>query len=150
AFKQEGWRWGGDFSVTKDAMHFEAVFDQHHDQAPVPAPKPTDPPAMMAPPKAATPATLPPSILDRGDELAGLLLRKLVVDRPGLPAEVDRFKAGQLATLLVARAQIDTAIAALRGFTLTPTAPARVPGAHALLPLPDTAGLLPPVATAAT
>lgn len=40
AFKSEGWRWGGDFNTTKDAMHFEAVFDQHHDQPPVPAPKP--------------------------------------------------------------------------------------------------------------
>lgn len=37
-FKAEGWRWGGDFNSTKDAMHFEAVFDQHHDQPPVPAP----------------------------------------------------------------------------------------------------------------
>lgn len=37
-FKAEGWRWGGDFNTTKDAMHFEAVFDQHHDQPPVPAP----------------------------------------------------------------------------------------------------------------
>jgi hypothetical protein len=40
AFKAEGWRWGGDFNKTKDAMHFEAVFDQHHHQPPVPAPKP--------------------------------------------------------------------------------------------------------------
>lgn len=45
-FKFEGWRWGGDFGTTssgaehgtKDPMHFEAVFDQHHDQQPVPAP----------------------------------------------------------------------------------------------------------------
>jgi hypothetical protein len=156
AFKQEGWRWGGDFSGTKDAMHFEAVFDQHHDQAPVPAPIPPPQGEGGAAPAApggglAALGRAPPSILDLGDELAGLLLRKLVVDRTGLPAEVDRFKATQLATLLVARAQIDAAIAALQGFTLTPLAPAALaPGRHALLPLPDIAGLLPPAQTAAT
>jgi hypothetical protein len=47
AFKAEGWRWGGDFNNTKDAMHFEAVFDQHHDQQPVPAPKPGEQPAPL-------------------------------------------------------------------------------------------------------
>lgn len=49
-FKFEGWRWGGDFGTTssgaehgtKDPMHFEAVFDQHHDQPPVPAPQSID------------------------------------------------------------------------------------------------------------
>ena len=46
-WKTLGFRWGGDFTTTKDAMHFEAVFDQHHDQPPVPAlltlPAPTGP-----------------------------------------------------------------------------------------------------------
>ena len=148
AFKQEGWRWGGDFSGTKDAMHFEAVFDQHHDQQPVPAPKPSDAAVVTVPTPAPTTGALPGSILDIHDDLAGLLLRKLVLDRTGIPAEVDRFKTVQLAGLIVARAQIDAAIAALQGFTLTPTAPglpggATAPPLSAPLPLPDLIDLVP-------
>ena len=43
-FKAEGWRWGGDYNSTPDAMHFEAVYDAHHDQQPVPAPGTTPTP----------------------------------------------------------------------------------------------------------
>jgi hypothetical protein len=54
-FKFEGWRWGGDFSSTKDPMHVEAVLDSHHDQPPVPAPA-----SVTATPTAPVPVTLQP------------------------------------------------------------------------------------------
>src|ERR1043166_3966227 len=109
AFKAEGWRWGGDFSTTKDAMHFEAVFDQHHDQPPVPAPKPGPMPAPAPPP-----IHLPPI----GDDLIGEVIRRWAIAKTGLPAEVDRFKADLLAQVMVLAAKI-------QAFTLEPA-----PGEH--------------------
>jgi hypothetical protein len=144
AFKAEGWRWGGDFGGTKDPMHFEAVFDQHHDQPPVPAP--VSPPqgeggARGAPGGGLPPAPMPvpvPAIPAIGDDLIGEAIRRWVIAKTGLPAEVDRFKADLLAQVLILAAKI-------QAFTLEPTAPqVRVPAPSGHL-LPDLMGLPPHV-----
>jgi hypothetical protein len=121
AFKQEGWRWGGDFQKTKDAMHFEAVFDMHHDQAPVPAPKPTDTLAPVTPLSpaqppvvASVPSAMAPSFADGLENL----VRMLILQRTGLPQELEHLKATTLPALMAARAQIDDAIKALTAFSI--------------------------------
>lgn len=126
AFKQEGWRWGGDFNVTKDAMHFEAVYDQHHDQPPVPAPTgaPIPSPALAPAQQPAIPLSVPglPPLLGPGALLRGWILDAAV-------ARIDQ----EIASLQAFRAAL-VGIEGLSGALSPAAAPAPLPGFLAPLP----------------
>lgn len=128
-FKYEGWRWGGDFGGTKDPMHFEAVWDSHHDQPPVPAP--TDDAAPVTVP-------VPHSAPGHEDDLLRLM-GKFLLDRAGVSPHIEELRKG----LLVARDGIDTVVSLLDGAMGHPTAPAPEPEAvHLYGPIAfDTAGV---------
>lgn len=126
-FKFEGWRWGGNFSGTKDPMHFEAVHDQHHDQPPVPAPQSVD-----AAPVTSVPATpigrLPPAIglpaLGFIEEAAALVARQLIASSPAAAAEAVALRA----KLTIVREVADAAIGLLDKVAPIPgTSPAPQP-----------------------
>src|SRR5262249_24822474 len=67
--------------------------------------------------------SVPSPLLGVGDDVIGLAVRKFVLDRTGIPAEVDRFRTGILARATVLRAMVDALIADVLAFTLTPMQP---------------------------
>jgi len=141
-FKFEGWRWGGDFSSTKDPMHFEAVFDQHHDQPPVPAPASvtatqTAPVSVTLP---VTPGLLVPStgtapapLVALAEAAAMLVARQLIQASP---------QGAQIAAELRAQAVIGREIADLVIALLDKVAPVAPIAPPAPLPQPQA----PPIA----
>lgn len=137
AFKAEGWRWGGDFSGVKDAMHFEAVFDQHHDQPPVPAPAPLPPPVPAVAAAAGQVTLLPPD--PRLAAIQGLLLENF-----GLRSQLDAFKAKINSELAAVAAEINAFQLGVEPppgppVVLVPPAPAHPPALPPPAPAPAAA-----------
>lgn len=98
AFLSEGWCWGGDFSSTKDPMHFQATFNTHKDAVP-----------LAATPTQVQPAVMPdvpiPQVAATSDQHLARM-RQFLLDETGIAAEVETFKSGLLIELEVLKAKI--------------------------------------------
>lgn len=115
AFLAEGWSWGGDFGGTKDAMHFQATFNAHSD-----APKDELIPQVVIP----APSVVIPNMPIPIEGVLLSELRQFLLEKTGVTAEVEAFKADILKDLI----NITNKIQAFALVTTPALMPVNVPG----------------------
>lgn len=127
----EGWCWGGDFNVTKDAMHFQATFNAHTDA-------PQAQPASMPVSSVQVHTTVAVPVPDTTDARLARM-RQFLLNETGIPTEVENFKASILKDIQALRDKINAFNLALPQSVPAP-APAPVPIPIKPVPIPTPAG----------
>lgn len=113
AFLQEGWSWGGDFSSTKDPMHFQATFNTHGD-----APQ-DQPHAISLPVQTDVPAVK----LDQ--------FRQFILSESGVHDDVAAFKSAAIKNISAIAQNLTSLAEVIKAFEINPKAPLPPPATSA-------------------